>query len=365
MAARAGTPVRDRSALPQRLREAWERQAWANRGGPAARLLMPLAALYGLAARAHRLGWRLRGAAQAPVPLIVVGNLVVGGAGKTPVVIALAEALRARGRHPGVISRGHGRDADVTRAVRGSDDARDVGDEPLLIHRRTGAPVWVGRRRLDAARALCAAHPEVDVLISDDGLQHRALVHDAALVVFDGRGAGNGLLLPAGPLREPLPQRAPGHWQVLYTSGVPSTPLTGHCAAPQAAGALPLGAWWRADAAALQPLAALRGQRLLALAGIGSPRKFFDTLRAAGLDIEPCPQPDHARYDRPPWPPATAAVVTTEKDAVKLPAGCADATPVWVVPLDLALPAELVDALLARLPRAAGTPSPRPAPPTP
>lgn len=365
MAAHEGVPARERSAWSQRLLAAWGRQAWASRPGPIAWLLVPLAWLYGLLVRAHRLGWRLRGATRAPVPLVVVGNLVAGGAGKTPVVIALAQALRARGWHPGVVSRGHGRDAGVTRAVDASDDARHVGDEPLLIRRRTGLPVWVGRRRLDAARALCAAHPEVDVLIADDGLQHRALAPDAALVVFDGRGAGNGLLLPAGPLREPLPARAPTHWQVLYTAGRASTHLPGTHATPRATDALPLAAWWRADTSAARPLAALRGQRLLALAGIGAPQKFFATLREAGLDFEPCPQPDHARYDRLPWPPGTTAVLTTEKDAVKLPPALADATAVWVVPLDLALPAALVDALVARLSRDEGTPSPRPAAPTP
>jgi tetraacyldisaccharide 4'-kinase len=264
-----------------------------------------------------------------------------------------------------VVSRGHGRDAGITRAVNASDDARDVGDEPLLISRRTGLPVWVGRRRVDAARALCAAHPEVDVLIADDGLQHRALAPDAALVVFDSRGVGNGLLLPAGPLREPVPAQLPPHWEVLYTAGRASTHLSGTHATPRATDALPLAAWWRSDAAAARPLAALRGQRLLALAGIGSPQKFFATLREACLDFEPCPQPDHARYDRLPWPPGTTVVLTTEKDAVKLPPALADATAVWVVPLDLALPAALVDALVARLSRSEGTPSPRPAAPTP
>ena len=249
MAAHEGVPARERSAWSQRLLAAWGRQAWASRPGPVAWLLVPLAWLYGLLVRMHRLGWRLRGATRAPVPLVVVGNLVAGGAGKTPVVIALAQALRARGWHPGVVSRGHGRDAGITRAVNASDDARDVGDEPLLISRRTGLPVWVGRRRVDAARALCTAHPEVDVLIADDGLQHRALAPDAALVVFDSRGEGNGLLLPAGPLREPVPAQLPPHWEVLYTTDRASTHLSGTHATPRATDALPLAAWWRSDAA--------------------------------------------------------------------------------------------------------------------
>lgn len=317
-------------------------------------VLAPLALLYGLLAAAHRVVWRWRGAARAPVPVIVVGNLVAGGVGKTPTVVALVEALRSRGWRPGVVSRGHGRDGerkDATRDVEPDDDAAVVGDEPLLVRRRTGVPVFVGRRRAAAAQALCAAHPEVDVVIADDGLQHHALAHDAALVVFDGRGAGNGWLLPAGPLREPLPAELPRHWQVLYTAAAPSTRLPGHCTQPAATHALPLADWWRGDRGASLPLAALRGRSLLALAGLGAPQKFFDTLRAAGLDIEPCPQPDHARYDTPPWPAGTRAVITTEKDAIKLRPPLVGDTAVWVVPLDLALPGDVVDALVARLRR--------------
>jgi tetraacyldisaccharide 4'-kinase len=332
----------------------WARHAWKPRPDGIAWLLAPVALLYGLLAAAHRRVWGWRGAARAPVPVIVVGNLVAGGVGKTPVVVALVEALRARGWRPGVVSRGHGREgerADAARGVQPDDDAAAAGDEPLLLRRRTGVPVFVGRRRAAAAQALCAAHPEVDVVVADDGLQHRALAHDAALVVFDARGAGNGWLLPAGPLREPLPATLPPPWQVLYTAAAPSTRLPGPCALPAATQAVPLDGWWRGDRTAALPLAALRGRRLLALAGLGAPQKFFDTLRSAGLDIEPYPQPDHARYDTPPWPPGTREVVTTEKDAVKLRPAFAGATAVWVVPLDLALPDDVVDALVARLRR--------------
>jgi tetraacyldisaccharide 4'-kinase len=339
-----------RGSGPGALEALFARHAWRAQPDALAQLLRPLAAVVALLAGLHRF-WhlRLRRPQRAPVPVIVVGNLVVGGAGKTPVVIALVQALRAAGRRPGVISRGHGRREDRVRAVDDRARADDVGDEPLLIHRRTGVPVWAGRRRIEAARALCAAHPEVDVLVSDDGLQHHALARDAELIVFDERGAGNGLRLPAGPLRAALPATLPDATWVVYNAAAPTTPLPGSTLEPRTPSALPLADWWRGATGSAVPLAALRGRRLLALAGIGAPEKFFARLERAGLQIERCPQRDHARYDSLPWPADAAEVITTEKDAVKLTPAQVGATKVWVVPLDLALPADLVRALLQRL----------------
>ena len=323
------------------------RHWWQPRRSALAQALRPLSWLYGaLAARRQR---ALR-PQKLPVPVIVVGNLVVGGAGKTPTVIALVQALAAAGRRPGVVSRGYGRGGDGVRAVAGGDTAHAVGDEPLVIRRRTGAPVWVGRDRVAAARALCAAHPEVDVIVSDDGLQHRALARDAELVVFDERGAGNGLLLPAGPLREPLPRQLPPRLRVVYTGGAASTALPGTPAQRRLAGAWPLAAWLVGDAGAAQPLAALRGRRLRAVAGLAAPEKFFAMLEAAGLAIERQPLPDHHDYAALPWPAGTADVVTTEKDAVKIDPARIGATRVWVLPLDLALPPALVGELVSWLP---------------
>ena len=302
-----------------------------------------------------------------PVPVLVVGNHVVGGAGKTPTVIAIVQALQRAGHRPGVISRGHGRSGHgagalhavhAVHAVQMDDSVTIAGDEPLLVRRRCAVPVWVGRRRADAARALCAAHPEVDVLVSDDGLQHAPLVRSAELVVFDERGAGNGLLLPAGPLREPLPQTVPRWRRVLYTSGASSTGLPGALALRSIASALPLAAWRAGDATAATaataavPLSALQGRTLVAVAGIAAPSKFFGMLRAAGLSIEALPLPDHHAYDADstlPWPANTPDVVTTEKDAVKLDPQRMGSTRVWVVPLDLTLPQTLIDDMLALL----------------
>lgn len=331
------------------------RHAWQPRRTALSWALEPLAWLYGLLARRRR---RAARPARAPLPVIVVGNLVAGGAGKTPTVIALVEALRRLGRQPGVVSRGYGREGSAACEVQARSVVSEVGDEPWLIHRRTGVPVWVGRGRLAAARELCRRHPEVDVLVLDDGLQHHALRHDAAVVVFDERGIGNGALLPAGPLREPLPAAVPSHWQVLYTAGRRSTSLPGWTAQRALAAAWPLQAWHDGDGRRSLPLRALQGRRLLAVAGLAAPEKFFGMLGAAGLQIETCPLPDHHPYTTLPWPPETPDVVTTEKDAGKLLPAAMGHTRVWVVPLDLQLPdgfAEALNALLA-------PPPPHPAP---
>lgn len=331
------------------------RHWWQAQPDWLATLLRPPAALYGVLAAARR---RRALPQRLPVPVLVVGNWVVGGAGKTPAVIAVVQALLDAGRRPGVISRGYGRVGDGLHAVTSGDDAATVGDEPLLIRRRTGVPVWVGRDRVAAGRALIE-HRRVDVIVSDDGLQHHRLGWTAALVVFDERGAGNGLLLPAGPLREPLPQRLPPQMHLLYSSGVASTALPGALGQRRLGRAWPLAAWLAADSSQACDLALLRGRPLLAAAGLAAPEKFFAMLEAAGLTIaERLPLPDHHDYASLPWPAATADVVTTEKDAVKLAPRRLGATRVWVVPLDLALPADLVDRLLAELaaPRAANTP---------
>ena len=297
-----------------------------------------------------RRGAQAKALAQSlPVPVLVVGNHVVGGAGKTPTVIAIVQALQQAGHRPGVISRGYGRLGRATHTVEPGDAATTAGDEPLLIRRRCGVPVWVGAQRAAAGRALCAAHPEVDVLVSDDGLQHAALVRSAEVVVFDERGVGNGLLLPAGPLREPLPKAVPPWRRVLYTAGFASTGLPGALALRSISSALPLSAWLASDATAAVPLSALAGRPLLAVAGIAAPDKFFSMLRTAGLTIEPRPLPDHHAYTTLPWPAGTPEVVTTEKDAVKLDPLRLGSTRVWVVPLNLTLPDALAADLIALL----------------
>lgn len=315
------------------------------------RVLQPLAWLVqGLTALHRRWAQARRTPAVPGKPVLVVGNMVVGGAGKTPTVIALVEWLRREGWHPGVVSRGHGREGDGILDVTAGLPAEQTGDEPLLIHLRTGMPVVVGRDRVAAAQALCARHPAVDIIVSDDGMQHHRLARDAELVVFDGRGAGNGLTLPAGPLRQPLPEQVPPQMVVLYNAERPSTRLPGEVAQRALAGALPLKDWWQGRPEACRPLDELRRRPLLAAAGVGDPERFFRMLEQAGLTIDRLPLPDHACFDTIPWPATTTDVLVTEKDAVKLPPGSVGTTRVWVVALDFALPSACTQALRLRLP---------------
>src|SRR5690606_4174792 len=180
-------------------------RSWLRRG-LLAWCLLPLACLFGLLAGVrrglYRMGWLK--VTRLPVPVIVVGNLFVGGTGKTPMVIFLVEALRAAGYRPGVISRGYGSKESAPQAVTSDSPPAQVGDEPLLIAQRTGCPVMVGRNRVTTGEALLAQYPQVNVILSGDGLQHYALGRDIEIVLFDARGGGNGWLMPAGPLREPL-----------------------------------------------------------------------------------------------------------------------------------------------------------------
>lgn len=281
---------------------------------------------------------------------MVVGNLVAGGAGKTPTVIALVALLRAMGWQPGVISRGYRRREHHPRLVDAHADAADVGDEPLLIHLRTRAPVAVARRRIEAAQLLCRHHPELTLLIADDGLQHHALARDAQVIVFDERGAGNGLLLPAGPLREPLPAQLPAHTLVIYNAAQPSTALPGSLSIRSLAAPIELARWWQGEPASHDGWSALRGRRVFACAGTAVPERFFAMLRALGLDIVPIALPDHAVYEHLPWPADAADVVLTEKDAVKIRPERSGRTRVWVAPLDLQLDASVGPALARWLP---------------
>jgi len=303
------------------------------------------------------------------VPVLVVGNLVVGGAGKTPTVLALVRALQQRGWHPGVISRGYGAvptQGDAVRAVRSQAQAAEVGDEPALMARSLpGVPVFVGRQRRAAARTLRATHPEVDVIISDDGLQHRDLPRQVQLIVFDERGAGNERLLPAGPLRQSLPRALPDRTWLVYNAPSPSTPLPGICATrslspPQAwrdwaegqAPSQPAGAAPLEDASpgtnaavAAEGWRAWRGRIVTAMAGIGHPQRFFDMLRAQGVTVKELPLPDHADLQNRPWHTHPGPIVMTAKDAIKVLPDDPDADRLWVVSLDFALPNELIDRL--------------------
>ena len=315
--------------------------------GPAApAVLRPLASLYGRVSAdvAQR---RKAGAVQLPVPVIVVGNITVGGTGKTPFVLWLVERLIAQGWRPGVISRGYGGCApEYPLRVSATTDPAWSGDEPALIARRIKVPVAVAPDRVAAARLLLDAG-EVDILVTDDGLQHYRLGRDLEICVVDGsRGLGNGALLPAGPLREP-PARLRevdlvvvngGGWR---PEGVPALDMQ-----LETAEARPLGG------GEARPLASFAGARVNAVAGIGNPERFFVSLRAAGIEVVPHPFPDHHNYSEidlafdEPLP-----LLMTEKDAVKC-AGLAQPHH-WCVPAQARIAAEgaaLVQQLLDQLP---------------
>jgi len=334
-----------------RVEAALARLWWRESRTAIAWMLWPLSGLYRAVTALRRLAYALGGlrTERAPVPVIVVGNLVAGGAGKTPTVIALVQALRQAGWTPGVISRGHGRQGDETTAVTDLSAPGQVGDEPLLIYLRTRAPVWVARRRIAAACSLCAAHAEVDVLVADDGLQHLALARDVQLIVFDERGIGNGCLLPAGPLRQPMPAHVPVNSHVLYNAARASTRWPGALAQRRLAGAVLLQDWWHGAPATAQALQQLRGRPLLGAAGMAAPQRFFTMLREAGLQITPLALPDHHGFEPLPWPADTPEVLVTEKDAVKLPRAGGGATRIWVVALDFRLPEDFSTAVLDNL----------------
>ncbi|MEO8153048.1 MAG: tetraacyldisaccharide 4'-kinase [Rhizobacter sp.] len=333
-------------SVASQLQSSWLRRGWL------AWLLLPLALLYGavfqLRAACYRVG--LIRAKRLPVPVIVVGNFVIGGAGKTPTTIALVNLLRARGLKPGIISRGYGRHSELLTLVARETPASLAGDEPLLMHLRTAAPVAVGADRVAAGKLLLSAHPALNILISDDGLQHRQLARDAQVIVFDERGQGNGWLIPAGPLREPMPQTTPPRSVVLYNAPSPSTALAGHLVTRRLAGVTSLTDWWSGKEAQAEELAALRGRPLLAAAGLARPQRFFDMLRAQGLSISELALPDHHDFAALPWPHDTADVVVTEKDAVKLQPNAVGATRVWVATLDFEFSSAFISELMQWLP---------------
>ncbi len=306
----------------------WFERRWYS-DAPPPRWLRPLAKLYqriALRRRARFLNQRGKLTTIA-VPVIVVGNISVGGTGKTPFVIWLVEALRERGWSPGVVSRGYGgRAPHYPYAVTASSDPAHCGDEPLLIARRTGAPLWVDPDRKRAVAALLA-QGDVDVVVTDDGLQHYRLPRDLEICVVDGRrGLGNGWLLPAGPLREPT-QRL-DEVGLVVVNGEGWKPAG---AVPTLVMQLALGDAWPLAGGVPMPLFRWRGKRVHAVAGIGNPQRFFDALTAEGLQVEPHPFPDHHAFSA-----ADLAfgddlpVLMTEKDAMKCLA-FAPAT-AWAVP---------------------------------
>ncbi len=300
------------------------------RDSPWCYLLAPVSLLFlilsGLRRWAYRTG--LLAQTRLPVPVIVVGNITVGGTGKTPLVIWLAETLRASGYRPGVISRGYGGRQKAPAQVTAGSDPMEVGDEPVLISRLTGCPTWIGRRRAETGSALLASNPAVDVLISDDGLQHYALARDVEIVMVDGgRALGNGWPLPLGPLREPARRLA--SVDAVVINGGPG---------PHLPGTVPVFTM-RLEPARIHAVddwsrtlsvADLLGHTAHALAGIGHPERFFAMLGDLGIRVIAHPFPDHHVYRAADVPDGT--VVMTEKDAVKCAAYARD--DLWCIEVD-------------------------------
>lgn len=326
-------------------------------------VLIPLSLLFRASVALRSLRFRLldRAANHLPVPVVVVGNITVGGSGKTPLVIALVEALQREGYSPGVVSRGYGGTAtrsrravervDASPGASPHDAAERFGDESVLIRFRTGVPVFVGRRRVAVARALLAAHPEVDVLIADDGLQHYALARNFEIAVFDERGCGNGRMLPAGPLREPLGRLLEIDAIVLNGDDAVLPVIPGGAAParlPYRMTLVPGDAYRVNDPAETRELRRFSGRRLTAAAGIGNPERFFALLRRAGLKFHRMPLRDHHRYRENPFVNRFAEIVLmTEKDAVK----CRrfNETRMWAVPVSAEIDPALVAAILAHI----------------
>jgi tetraacyldisaccharide 4'-kinase len=276
---------------------------------------------------------------QLSVPVIVVGNVIAGGAGKTPIVMAIAQHLQQQGWQPGILSRGYGRQSSGVLEVQLGAPAHITGDEPALIKSALKIPVFVAEQRVDAALALLEKYPSTNVLICDDGLQHLPLKRDIEICVFDERGIGNGLLLPAGPLREPWPRPVDF---ILHRGGMPGGFVVKRHLAQHAL---------LADGSSIA-LKSLADQPLHAVAGIADPEAFFRMLRAQGLHLQSSlALPDHYHFNS--WKPIFHrgdTLICTEKDALKLWATpWAQELRILAVPLQIELPPGFYTALLGQL----------------
>ncbi len=317
------------------------------------------AALTELRLLLYRLGFL--SAQHVPVPVIVIGNLTVGGTGKTPLILHLVTMLRERGMHPGIVSRGYRGSAKRVLEVTADSSPMVVGDEPLLLARRSQSPVFVGRDRVRAAQALLSRYPACNVILSDDGLQHYRLARDVEIAVFDQRGTMNGWQLPAGPLREPISRLRRVDAVVFNSVAAPQGDFPETDSALR--GVLPAPTFGR-------PVFAMRleglsfyllgqkqitcraenflGKQVHAVAGIGSPQRFFDHLQAMGLVFEPHPFADHHDYQREELNLSGDAILTTEKDAVKF-TRLNLTLPVWVLPVTANVSPDLVAFILEKL----------------
>lgn len=325
------------SSFSLKLQESWQHRPWLA--------LIPLSWIFrllvSLRVSLYRTG--LLRKETLPVPVIIVGNIRVGGTGKTPLVIWLVEQLRARGYKPGVVARGYGgQSSEWPRKVVPNSDPRESGDEPVLISQKTGVSIWVGPDRVTAARRLLE-EAQCDLVISDDGLQHYRLERDLEILVVDGaRGFGNGWSLPAGPLREPLSRvnsvdRVVINGEADVSLGVAGDKMT-----------LEQGSARNLRSGELSDLERFRGQPVHGVAGIGHPGRFFDQLRSAGLELIEHPLADHQPLQKGDLEFDDGHVVLmTEKDAVKYRDWASECH--WEVPVEARLEYDLADWIVGRL----------------
>lgn len=334
--------------------EAWAHRQWSARG-PVAWLLTPLSLIYMAASRSRR---KRTVPNHLPVPVVVVGNIYVGGTGKTPVTIALVKELQARGWRPGVVSRGYGRKQSAVSLVEADSAAVDIGDEPLLIRRETGVPVAVGAQRYLVGCKLLEAHPEVNLIVSDDGLQHAGLARDVEIAVVGARGLGNGWVLPAGPLREPPSRLDTVDAIVLNT---PNEAVV-ESRTPRFAASSCFGACRRLSTGEVRDIDTIAadlertGGKALAAAGIAAPGRFFAMVRGHDIDCAELELGDHFDFSSNPFRGRKEGVILiTGKDAVK----CAQIPEIkgddriWVVGLEVVLDPYLIDLIDTRASEAA------------
>ena len=324
----------------ERLQHHWYRLS------PLHLLLFPISLIFRALAALRRFLYRsgILASVKLPVPVIIVGNISVGGTGKTPLTLWLAQQLIENGWHPGIVSRGYtktARQKDIPREVSNSNDADKVGDEPLLMAQRALCPVWIGRNRPVAALALLQAHPECDIILSDDGLQHYRLQRDVEIVVVDGaRRFGNGLLLPAGPLREPVSRLRKVDAVVNNGGQVHDRELAMHLDGSLFYNLL--------NPEIVVSATEFAGQRLHALAGIGHPQRFFSHLQHLGLHAQDHAFPDHHRYTATDIAFEDAdAILMTEKDAVKCAPFASEKC--WVLRVDAQVSPALIQLILKKV----------------
>lgn len=326
-------------------------QRWVEKGWYSSRpliLLLPLQPVYVFAGYLRRWfykhqwlkSWR------APVPVLVVGNLSVGGTGKTPLTIALVNTAQEKGLRVGVVSRGYGRASTDTKIVSKASAPAEVGDEPLLIYQRTGAAIAVASKRSDAAKTLLA-NTDLDLLITDDGLQHYALERDAECVVVDSlRGFGNGWQLPCGPLREPITRLQAATALVVNQRGGSFNPRDAGVKTAVASMTLVGAKLVNLLNGETRPLNSFNGQAVSAIAGIGNPPAFYQTLNDAGMRVSALPFADHHDYSEADLPDVGNIVMMTEKDAVKISGFCH--SDCWYLPVSAELPEGFAENLIAQ-----------------